>query len=91
MVVQLPIHQLLRQRHLQKLNHIRSWGAMATVGVVNIDVRVPQVNKRIKVAGGRKRKATDTKKVGKKGTTTGHYLNFLKGTLDQLDKYPELK
>lgn len=35
-------------------------GAIATVGVVNIDVRVPQVNKRIKIAGGRKRKSTDT-------------------------------
>ena len=65
-------------------------GAIATVGVVNIDVRVPQMNKRIKVAGGRKRKVTDTKKAGKKGTTTGHYLNFLRGTLDQLDKHPEL-
>lgn len=48
------------------------------------------MNKRIKVAGGRKRKVTDAKKAGKKGTTTGHYLNFLRGALDQLDKYPEL-
>lgn len=66
-------------------------GVIATVGVVNIDVRVPQMNKRIKVAGGPKRKTATTKKSRKKGTTTGHYLNFLSGTLDHLDKYPELK
>lgn len=67
-------------------------GAIATVGVVNVDVRVPQMNKRIKVAGGRKRKPTNIKKKpGKKGATAGHYLNFLRGILDQLDKYPESK
>ena len=66
-------------------------GAIATVGVVNIEVRVPQMNKRIKVSGGRKRKATETKKAGKKDTTTGHHLDFLRGTLDQLDKHLELK
>lgn len=57
-------------------------GAIAIVGVVNIDVSVSQMNKRIKVAGGRKRKVTDAKKARKKGTTTGHYLNFLRGALD---------
>lgn len=36
-------------------------------------------------------KTANTKKIGKIGTSTGHYLNFLRGTLDQLDKYPELK
>ncbi|KAG1467189.1 hypothetical protein G6F56_004546 [Rhizopus delemar] len=60
-------------------------GAISTVGVVNIDVRVPQMNKRIKVVGGRKRKNTGAKKPEKKGTTTGHYLRFLANTLDHLD------
>lgn len=67
-------------------------GAICAVGVANVDVRVAQTNKRIKVAGGRKRKTTSTKKEKKKtGTTTGHYVKFLKETLNQLDKYPELK
>ncbi|KAI8967064.1 hypothetical protein BDF20DRAFT_917870 [Mycotypha africana] len=66
-------------------------GAASAVGVLSIDVRVPQMNERIRVAGGRKRKVANSRKTEKKGTTTGHYLKFLVGTLDQLDKYPELK
>lgn len=38
-----------------------------------------------------KRKVANSRKTEKKGTTTGHYLKFLVGTIDQLDKYPELK
>lgn len=54
-------------------------GAVSSVGVVNIDVRVAQMRKKIKVAGARKRKGTSTKANAKTGTRTGHYLEFLKG------------
>lgn len=66
-------------------------GAISTIGVVNIDVRVAQMRKKMKVAGARKRKVTNAKANAKTGTRTGHYLEFLKGTLDQLDRFPELK
>ncbi|CEI91916.1 hypothetical protein RMCBS344292_06193 [Rhizopus microsporus] len=58
-------------------------GAISATGLINVSLRVP---KRIK-----KRKLgceTDGYSIG---TMTGHYLSFLKATLDEMDKYPEMK
>ncbi|KAG0942018.1 hypothetical protein G6F32_008199 [Rhizopus arrhizus] len=58
-------------------------GAISATGLINVSLRIP---KRIK-----KRKLgyeTDAYSIG---TVTGHYLSFLKATLDEMDKYPEMK
>lgn len=65
-------------------------GAISTVGV-NIDVRVAQMRKIKKVAGAHKRKGTNMKVNAKTGTRSGHYLEFLMDTIDQLNRFPELK
>lgn len=65
-------------------------GAISTMGVVGIEIRVAEKPKHRKIKGGRKRKQTsDTKRV--KCTTTGHYLNFIRKTLDEMDKNPLMK
>jgi hypothetical protein len=62
-------------------------GAISAMGVVDIELRVAEKPKHRKIEGGRKRKQTsDTKRA--KGTTTGHYLNFIRKTLDEMDKNP---
>lgn len=66
-------------------------GAISSMGVVNIEIRVPVPPKKIKVVGSRKRKATAPIKTSSAGTNAGHYINFIKKTLDQMDKYPEMK
>jgi hypothetical protein len=48
------------------------------------------MRKKIKLAGARKIKVAKTNS-NKTSTRTGHYLEFLKGTLSQLDGFPELK
>jgi hypothetical protein len=58
-------------------------GAISATGLINVSLRVP---KRIK-----KRKLgceTDGYSIG---TVTGHYLSFLKATLDEMDKDLEMK
>lgn len=66
-------------------------GAISAPEVINIEIRVPVPPKKIKVVGSCKRKATAIKKPSFGGTNSGHYLNFIKKTLDQMDKYPEMK
>ncbi|KAG2190476.1 hypothetical protein INT47_003004, partial [Mucor saturninus] len=66
-------------------------GAISAMGVINIEIRVPVPPKKMKVVGSRKRKASAPKKPSFGGTNSGHYLNFIKKTLDQMDKYPEMK
>ncbi|GAA5811079.1 hypothetical protein MFLAVUS_004508 [Mucor flavus] len=83
-----PISGFLQSIHSRIAHYL---GAVSTVDVVNIDVGVAQMRKKIKAAGARKRKGTNTKANAETGTRTGHYLEFLKGTLDQLDRFPELK
>ncbi|OAD72084.1 hypothetical protein PHYBLDRAFT_147065 [Phycomyces blakesleeanus NRRL 1555(-)] len=61
-------------------------GAVLAKFVVLMEVRKPQENwsKSINIAfSNRKRKTADgTKKPTRKGTVTGHYLNFLEKTMD---------
>lgn len=66
-------------------------GAICVLGVVNIEIRVPLTPKRIKVAGARKRKATAATSKSQGGTNAGHYTNFIKKTMDEMDKYPQFK
>lgn len=61
-----------------------------------MELRTPQLpqSKRIKIDHvGRKRKApsSSNKKLLPKGTVTGHYLNFVCKTLDEMDLYEEMK
>ncbi|KAG0758276.1 hypothetical protein G6F57_008732 [Rhizopus arrhizus] len=65
-------------------------GAISVLGVLDIELRVAEKPKQRKVEGGRKRKQTsDTKRA--KGTKTGYYLNFIRKTLDEMDKNPLMK
>jgi transposase len=63
-------------------------GAISAMGVVDIELRVAEKPKQRRIDGvGRKRKHTPNVKKSK-GTTTGHYLNFIRKTLDEMDKNP---
>jgi hypothetical protein len=66
-------------------------GAICPMGVVNMEIRVPLKSKRMKVAGSRKRKSPAAKKPATGGTNSGHYVRFINLTLDEMDKYPEMK
>ncbi|KAG0184917.1 hypothetical protein DFQ28_010231 [Apophysomyces sp. BC1034] len=67
-------------------------GAISAMGVVNIEIRLPNLKpKRIKVDGSRKRKQPQPKKPASKGTVTGHYMLFLQKTMNFMDQYPEMK
>jgi hypothetical protein len=62
-------------------------GAISALGVVNIEIRLPNSKpKRIKVDGARKRKQP-----APKGTVTGHYILFLQKTMNCMDQFPEMK
>ena len=58
-------------------------GAISATGLINVNLRVP---KRIKK--GKLGCETDGYSIG---TVTRDYLNFLKATLDEMNKYPEMK
>ncbi|KAG1383416.1 hypothetical protein G6F60_001870 [Rhizopus arrhizus] len=66
-----------------KANATSILGAISATGLINVSLRVP---KRIK-----KRKLERETGGYSTGTVTGHYLNFVKATLDEMDKYPEMK
>ncbi|KAG1439556.1 hypothetical protein G6F46_014034 [Rhizopus delemar] len=66
-----------------KANTTSILGAISATGLINVSLRVP---KRIK-----KRKLGSETNAYSTGTVTGHFLSFLKATLDEMDKYPELK
>lgn len=57
--------------------------AISATGLINVSLRVP---KRIKM-----RKLGHETDVYSTGTVTGHYLSFVKATLDEMDRYPEMK
>jgi hypothetical protein len=60
-------------------------GAISAKFVVSMELRKIDFSNR-------KRKAADsTKKPTRKGTITGHYLNFLEKTMDEMYCFPELK
>ncbi len=63
-------------------------GAISAIGVVDTELRVAEKPKQRRIDGvGRKRKHTPNVKKSK-GTTTGHYLNFIRKTLNEMDKTP---
>jgi hypothetical protein len=74
----------------QAVSH-KTLGAICAKGVVNIDIRVPQKPKKIKVDGGRKRKTPKPKDPVPKGNVTGHYLRFVSNTMNYMDEVPEMK
>ncbi|KAG0906821.1 hypothetical protein G6F57_010311 [Rhizopus arrhizus] len=63
-------------------------GTISAIGVVDIELRVAAKPKQRRIDRvGRKRKQTPNVKKPKE-TTTGHYLNFIRKTLDEMDKNP---
>jgi transposase len=58
-------------------------GAISATGLINVSLRVPKCIK--------KRKLGHETDVYSTGTVTGHYLSFVKATLDEMDRYPEMK
>lgn len=62
-------------------------GAICAMGVVDIELRVTEKPKQRKIEGGRTQKQTPDPK-RPKGITIGHYLNFIRKTLDEMDKNP---
>ncbi|KAG1179640.1 hypothetical protein G6F71_000853 [Rhizopus microsporus] len=66
-----------------KANATSILGAISAAGLINVSLRVPKRIKKRKLG-----RETDGYSIG---TVTGHYLSFLKATLDEMDKYPEMK
>ncbi|CAO3615524.1 unnamed protein product [Mucor hiemalis] len=67
-------------------------GAVSAFGVVNVSMREPGNVKRRRVVGAKKRKATeDISATIPKGTTTGHYVQFISDTLNIMDEFPNMK
>lgn len=56
---------------------------LGATGLINVSLRVPKRIKKRKLG-----RETDGYSIG---TVTGHYLSFLKATLDEMDTYPEMK
>lgn len=59
-------------------------GAISASGLIKCSLRLPQVSTR-------KRKRTNASEIISRGTVTGHYLSFLKATMDEMDKYQHMK
>ncbi|CEG75787.1 Putative Piso0_000048 protein [Rhizopus microsporus] len=68
---------------ITKANATSTLGAISAIGLINVSLRVP---KRIK-----KRKLGSVTDGYSTGTVTGHYLSFVKMTLDEMDKHSEMK
>lgn len=66
-------------------------GAISAFGVLNISLREPGNVKRRKVVGVTKRKSPEDRISVPKGTTSGHYLNFINDTMDIMDEFPEMR
>jgi hypothetical protein len=66
-----------------KANATSILGAISATGLINVSLRVPKRIKKRKIG-----RSTDGYSIG---TVTGHYLSFLKATLDEMDKYPDMK
>ncbi|KAI8875902.1 hypothetical protein K501DRAFT_299141 [Backusella circina FSU 941] len=74
------------------VSHTPIIGAVSAFGVVNVSTRDPGNIKRRKVVGAKKRKARGGDGSGiLKGTTAGHYLQFISDTLDIMDEFPNMK
>lgn len=59
-------------------------GAISASGLIQCNLRLPQ-------ALTRKRKRTNASEAIYRGTVTGHYLSFLKATMDEMDKFDNVK
>ncbi|KAG1349283.1 hypothetical protein G6F62_003630 [Rhizopus arrhizus] len=66
-----------------KANATSILSAISATGLINVSLRVPKRIKKRKL--GREIGGYST------GTVIGHYLSFLKATLDEMDRYPEMK
>lgn len=58
-------------------------GAISASGLIKVSLRVPSPVK--------KRKTGQESGHVSSGTVTGHYISFLKDTLDEMDQYPHMK
>lgn len=77
-----PIVKVLTAR----ANSISILGATYPKGLIKICLRKPippESSKKRKLAGGVKKSS--------KGTTTNHYVNFVKDILNEMDRFPEMK
>lgn len=67
-------------------------GAISAFGVVNVSIREPGNVKKRKVVGAKKGKTPgDTSATIPKGTTAGHYVQFISDTFDIMDEFPNMK
>lgn len=67
-------------------------GAVSAFGVVNVSMRDPRNVKKRRVIGAAKRKTPgEASSTIPEGTTVGHYVQFISGTLDILDAFPNMK
>ncbi|KAL1927795.1 hypothetical protein VTP01DRAFT_3616 [Rhizomucor pusillus] len=62
------------------MKRTRAWSKK---GLIKVSLRIPKPSK--------KRKAGQESGYLSTGTVMGHYLSFLKDTLDEMDKYPQMK
>ncbi|KAG1135159.1 hypothetical protein G6F37_012923 [Rhizopus arrhizus] len=60
-------------------------GAISAEGLIKCSLRLPQL------PYNKKRKRGDGVGQTSKGTVTGHYISFLKATMDEMDHYPHMK
>ncbi|KAG1137624.1 hypothetical protein G6F37_011072 [Rhizopus arrhizus] len=60
-------------------------GAISAEGLIKCSLRLPQP------PSNKKRKRGDDVGHVSKGTVTGHYVSFLKATMDEMDQYPHMK
>jgi hypothetical protein len=66
--------------------------AISAFGVVDVSIRDPGNVKKRKIVGATKRKeAGDAESVIPKGTTAGHYVQFISDTLDIMEEFPNMK
>ncbi|EIE77307.1 hypothetical protein G6F46_011653 [Rhizopus delemar] len=67
-------------------------GAVSALGVVNVSMREPGNVKKRRVVGAKKRKVPeDAVAAIPKGTTAGHFVQFISDTLDIVDEFPSMK
>ncbi|KAL1927000.1 hypothetical protein VTP01DRAFT_5330 [Rhizomucor pusillus] len=59
-------------------------GAISASGLIKCSLRLPQ-------PPAKKRKRRGHSELTSTGTVTGHYLSFLKATMDEMDKYEQMK
>jgi transposase len=67
-------------------------GGISAYGVVNVSLRVPGNVKKRRVVGAKRRKAPEGVAAAiPKGTTAGHFVQFISDTLDIMDAFPNMK